>query len=56
MLSGSPSINGTKVVLRVKGGLAQVTYSVRFQVDGSNGSRWVEAGQLPVRVAQRRQA
>ena len=51
ILSGSPTINGLQVLQRVVGGLGGVTYSVKAQVDASDGSRYVLAGLLPVRSA-----
>jgi len=51
MLSGSAVALGSKVTQRVIGGLAGVTYKLRAQVDAADGSRYVLAGLLPVRVA-----
>lgn len=51
LLSGAATIEGTRVLQRVQGGLAGVTYTLRAQVDAADGSRWVLAGLLPVRVA-----
>ncbi|MCC6851044.1 MAG: hypothetical protein IT502_01930 [Rubrivivax sp.] len=51
LLSGPASAVGTRVVQRVVGGLAQVTYRVKAQIDASDGSRYVLAGLLPVRSA-----
>jgi len=51
VLSGAPTVSGTKVLQQVVGGVAGVTYKVRAQADASDGQRYVLAGLLPVRAA-----
>lgn len=50
VLSGSPTITGSKLVQRVTGGVALATYAIKAQVDASDGSRFVLVGLLPVRA------
>jgi hypothetical protein len=51
ILSGSPTVSGTKIVQRVTGGVVGADYLLRCQVDTAAGERFVLAGVLPVRAA-----
>jgi hypothetical protein len=51
MLAGSPQIDGTEVRQLIQGGVAGTVYRVTFQVDSGDGSRFREAGLLPVETA-----
>ena len=52
MLTGAPSLVGTKVLQQISAGLAGVDYTVRYQVDAPDGDRYVEAQKLMVRTAK----
>jgi hypothetical protein len=43
LISGAAQINGTVVLQRLQGGVEGTAYKLRFQVDGADGSRFVEA-------------
>lgn len=51
LLTGSPSISGTKVSVRKARdkGVANCVYAIRFQVDTSNGQRLILVGMLSVK-------
>lgn len=51
VLSGAPSISGTKVVQQVRLGVANVDYRVWAKANTSGGRTLVVAGILPVRTA-----
>lgn len=51
VLSGAPTVNGSRVLQSVVGGVAGCDYLLRCQVDAPDGSRYVLAGVLPVRAA-----
>lgn len=51
VLSGTPIIIGTLVLQQVQGGVPFCDYLVRCEVSGTDGSRYVMAGVLPVRPA-----
>ena len=51
IVSGSPTISGTKVLQKVVDGTDGTDYSMRCEVDGPDGSHWVLVGVLPVRAA-----
>lgn len=52
ILSGSPQVNGSRILQKVVGGLSDVDYRIRWQVDVADGSRYVEAATLQVRDAR----
>lgn len=43
VISGAAQINGTVVLQRLQGGVDGTAYKLRFQVDGADGSRFVES-------------
>lgn len=51
ILSGAPSINGTKVVQKLVGGVLGTDYLLTCQVDAPDGSRYILTGVIPVRAA-----
>jgi hypothetical protein len=51
ILSGAPTVSGSKVLQEIIGGTAGTDYLLRCQVDAPDGSRYVLAGVLPVRTA-----
>ena len=51
IVSGSPTISGTKVLQLVTAGNVGTDYSMRCEVDGPDGAHWVLVGVLPVRAA-----
>ena len=51
ILSGSPTVSGSKVLQEIIDGNAGTDYLLRCQVDAPDGSRYVLAGVLPVRTA-----
>lgn len=50
MLSGAPSVSGSKVLQRVIAGNAGTDYVLTCQIDTADGSRYVLSGVLPVRA------
>lgn len=51
VLSGAATVNGSRVLQAVTGGVTGCDYLLRCQVDAPDGSRYVLAGVLPVRAA-----
>lgn len=51
VLSGSPTITGTKLLQQVRAGVAGADYILRAQADTASGDRYVIAAILPVRHA-----
>lgn len=51
ILTGSPTIDGAKVLHKVTAGTAGTDYALRCAVDAPDGSHYVLAGVLPVRTA-----
>lgn len=51
IVSGSPTISGTKAMQLVVDGVDGTDYSMRCEVDGPDGQHWVLVGVLPVRAA-----
>lgn len=51
ILSGSPTVSGTKILQDVTAGTAGADYLLRCQVSAPDGSVYVLAGVLPVRTA-----
>jgi hypothetical protein len=50
MLSGSPSIQGAKVLQRIVGGISGCVYEMRCQADAQDGNRYVISEELPVQT------
>jgi hypothetical protein len=50
--SGPAQVHGSKVLQKVVGGVSDVDYRITWQVDAHDGSRYVEATLLQVRVAR----
>ncbi len=51
MVQGSPQIVGSKVVQKIKGGVAGANYRISCQVDAADGCRYLLAGLLRVASA-----
>lgn len=51
MLSGSPSVSGSKVLQRIVAGNVGTDYVLTCQIDTADGSRYLLSGVLPVRAA-----
>lgn len=51
VLSGSPTISGTKLLQRVTGGVTGADYVLRAQVYTASGDRYILAAILPIRSA-----
>lgn len=51
IVSGSPTISGTKALQLVVDGTDGTDYLMRCEVDGPDGQHWVLVGVLPVRAA-----
>lgn len=51
IISGSPSISGTKVLQKVVAGVTGTDYLLRCTVSAPDGSVYILAGVLPVRTA-----
>lgn len=48
MLSGAPTISGTKVTQKVTGGISEVTYRLIVTITTSASNTYVSIGDLPV--------
>lgn len=51
ILSGSPSVSGSKILHKVTAGTDGTDYLLTCQVDTAAGERYILAGVLPVRAA-----
>lgn len=51
MLNGSPSVSGSTVRQRLTGGVDGAEYLIRFQVNASDGQRFVAPARISVRSA-----
>lgn len=51
ILSGLPTVSGSRVIQKVAGGVAGCDYALRCEIDVADGSHYVLAGVLPVRTA-----